>query len=143
MSSAHTDRLHANASEAETFSLFAGDALHRAQQAIGLIPRSGGFGLVRRIPFAVAVTWLPLVLYAVRQQRLLPGTVLEPLLQHFGSHARFLVALPLLIVAESTMQASLRRVLPQFLSRGLVGDASRPALQAILERTQQMRRSSG
>ena len=106
-----------------------------------MIPRRGGFGLGRRIGIAVAITWLPLVVYAVWQRRLLPGTVPEPLFQHFGIHARFLLALPLLFVAESTSDASLRRVLPQFVSHGLVDDALRPAFRAILERAARLRRS--
>ncbi len=129
------------ADEAENFSLFSDDALYRAQQAIGLIPRQGGFGLGRRIAIAVAITWLPLVLYALWQRRLFPGAVPEPLLQHFGIHARFLLALPLLFVAESSTQAALHRVLPQFVSRGLVDESLRPAFRATLERAGQLRKS--
>ena len=118
------------------------DALYRAQQAIGLIPQRGGFGLGRRIVIAVAITWLPLVLYALWQRLLLPGTVPEPLLQHFGVHARFLLALPLLLVAESSAESALRRVLPQFVARGFVDDSLRPAFRSILERAGRLRRSS-
>jgi hypothetical protein len=117
------------------------DRLHRAQQALGLIPRKGGFGLGRRITLAIALTWLPLVAWAYWQRKLLPGNVPEPLLQHFGVHARFLVSLPLLLVTEATVQAALRRVLPQFLSRGLVDDAMRPAFRKILDRGAALRSS--
>jgi hypothetical protein len=123
------------------FADVADDALSRAQQALGLIPRAGGSGLGRRIALAVAITWLPLVVYALWQRRLLPGTVNEPLLQHFGVHARLLVALPLLIVAEATTRASLRVSLPQFSSRGLIGDTQLPAFRAILERASRLRAS--
>jgi hypothetical protein len=122
------------AAEDPSYSLFAEDALFRAQQAIGLIPRRGGFGLGRRIAIAVAITWLPLVLYALWQRLLFPGTVPEPFLQHFGVHARFLLALPLLLLAESSSDAALRRVLPQFVTRGIVDDALRPAFQKVLQR---------
>jgi hypothetical protein len=81
------------------------------------------------------------VAWAYWQRKLLPGEVPEPLLQHFGVHARFLVSLPLLLVAEATVQASLRRVLPQFLSRGLVDDAMRPAFREILDRGAALRSS--
>jgi hypothetical protein len=115
--------------------------LFRAQQAIGLIPKRGGFGLGRRIAIAVAITWLPLMLYALWQRRLLPGTVPEPLLQHFGVHARFLLALPLLLIAESSTDAALRRVLPQFVARGIVDETLRPAFRSILERAGHVRGS--
>jgi len=123
------------------FADVADDAFSRAQQALGLMPREGGSGIGRRIALAVAITWLPLVVYAIWQRRLLPGTVNEPLLQHFGVHARLLLALPLLIVAEATTRASLRASLPQFLSRGLIGDAELPAFRAILERASRLRAS--
>jgi hypothetical protein len=117
------------------------DAFHRAQQALGLVPREGGEGFARRIVLAVAITWLPLVAYAFWERRLLPGSVAEPLLQHFGIHARFLVALPLLVIAEATTRSSLRAAVPQFVSRGLVDEARLPAFRAIVERTARLRGS--
>jgi hypothetical protein len=141
MAIANHERHRSATAEAESYALFSDDALYRAQQAIGLIPRRGGFGLGRRIAIAVAITWLPLVLYALWQRRLLPGTVAEPLFQHFGIHARFLLALPLLLVAESSSDAALRRVLPQFVSRGIVDETLRPAFRSILERASRLRGS--
>lgn len=123
------------------FADVADDALSRAQQALGLIPKDGGSGLGRRIALAIAITWLPLVVYALWQRRFLPGTVSEPLFQHFGVHGRFLLALPLLILAEATTRASLRASLPQFLSRGLVTGAEVPAFRTILERASHLRSS--
>jgi hypothetical protein len=118
------------------------DALYRAQQTLGLIPRRGGFALGRRIAIAVAVTWLPLVVYAfVRRRLLLGGEATEPLLEHFGIHARFLLALPLLLVAEGTLTATLRRILPQFVTSGLVDDALTPSFRAILADAARLRSS--
>lgn len=122
------------------FADVAEDALSKAQRAIGLMPR-GGSGIGRRIALAIAITWLPLMLYALWQRRLLPGSVSEPLLQHFGVHGRYLIALPLLIVAEATTRGALRMALPQFVSRGLIGDAELPAFRSILERASRLRSS--
>jgi hypothetical protein len=123
------------------FSELADDALSQAQQSLGLIPRAGGSGAGRRIALAIAVTWLPLVLYAMWRRRLLPGTVPEPLLEHFGIHARFLVALPLLIVAESTARRALGEALPQFLLSGIVRREQLPAFRAILQAAIRLRSS--
>lgn len=123
------------------FADVADDALSRAQKALGLIPSDGGSGLGRRIALAISITWIPLIAYALWQRRLLPGMVTEPLFQHFGVHARFLLALPLLLVAEATTRASLREALPQFLSHGLVVDTDRPAFRAILEHASRLRTS--
>jgi len=122
--------------------LVADDPLYHAQQALGLIPRHGGFGLARRIAIAIVVTWAPLVVYAVLQRRLLPeGGAPEPLLEHFGIHARFLLALPLLFVAEATTDAVLHRILPQFVTTGLVDGQLQPAFRQILARAARLRRS--
>ncbi len=127
---------------AADFSLVVDDPLYRAQQTLGLIPRRGGFALGRRIAIAIGLTWLPLVVYAlVRRRFLVGGEAPEPLLEHFGIHARFLLALPLLLVAESTMQATLHRILPQFLSSGLVDDALTPAFRAVLADAARLRSS--
>jgi hypothetical protein len=89
----------------------------------------------------VAITWLPLVVYALVQRRLLPGAVSEPLFEHFGIHARFLIALPLLLVAEATLDVALRRILPQFVAHGLVDDALLPSFRAVLADSARLRRS--
>lgn len=113
------------------FSLVTGDPLHRAQRAVGLIPRRG-FGLGRRIALAIALTWLPLALYALWNKLLLPGVAPEPMLRHYGIHARFLVALPLFLVSEAIVDRVLHRIVPQFVRAGLVGDGQRSAFAAVL-----------
>jgi hypothetical protein len=127
---------------AADFSLVVDDPFYRAQQTLGLIPRRGGFALGRRIAIVIALTWLPLVVYAFVQRRLVVGgEAPEPLLEHFGVHARFLLALPLLLVAESTMQGTLHRILPQFVTSGLVDEALTPAFRAILADAARLRSS--
>jgi len=101
------------------FSLVRGDPLHRAQRAIGLIP-ARGFGTGRRVLHFVVVAWLPLTLWAAWNRLLLPGVAEEPLLRHFGIHARFLFALPLFIAGERLLDRTLHHILPQFVSSGLV-----------------------
>jgi hypothetical protein len=81
------------------------------------------------------------MIWAPWQRRLLPGSVPESLLQHFGIDARFLLSLPLLIVAEASVDATLRRLLPQFVARGLVDDALRPAFRGSLEAARRLRSS--
>jgi len=113
------------------FSLVTGDPLDRAQRTIGLIPARGR-GIGRRIVIAVGLTWLPLVLWAVWNHLFLEGVAPEPLFRHFGIHARFLVALPLFLASEGLVELTLRRVLPQFVSSGLIDEALLPAFKNIL-----------
>jgi hypothetical protein len=116
------DRDGPDGSAAIDFSLVTGDPLHHAQRLIGLIP-ARGLGTGRRIAIAVGITWLPLALWAAWNHLFLPGVAEEPLLRHFGIHARFLVALPLFLASEGLVEGTLRRILPQFLSSGLIDAA--------------------
>jgi len=112
------------------FSLLDQDPLYRAQQVVHLIPRRG-HGIVRRVVVVVLVAWLPLVIWALLSRRAFAGV--EPLLQHFGVHARFLIAIPLLLLAEPLAQAVGQRIVSYFLSSGLVLPAERPAFLLIIE----------
>src|SRR5262245_3940859 len=107
-----------------TFSLIRGDLLFRAQQAVSLIPASGGLGVGRRAVFLALVTWLPIVAWASVTGRALRGTVDEPLLEHFGVHVRCLVAIPLLVLADATTHAMSARFIPYFSTSGLVDEAT-------------------
>lgn len=122
------------------FSLVTGDPLHRAQRILGLIP-ARGLGVGRRILIAVVLTWLPLMLWALWNHLLLPGVAEEPLLRHFGIHARFLVALPLFLASEAWVELTLRRVLPQFVSSGLIDASLQPAFKRILGEAARLRDS--
>jgi hypothetical protein len=106
--------------DAGEFSLVRGDWPFRIQRAVGLLPADGGLGVGRRALVLVLLTWVPIVLWASLTDRALPGHVVEPLLQHFGVHARCLVAIPLFIVAEATLHAASRQFVPYFVSSGLV-----------------------
>jgi len=113
------------------FSLVTGDPLYRAQRMLGLIPQRG-LGTGRRIAVAVGLTWLPLVLWAVWNRLFLAGVAEEPLARHFGIHARFLIALPLFLISEGLVDRTLKRVLPQFISSGVVDDSLLPAFRKVL-----------
>lgn len=126
---------------AETdFPLVTGDPLNRVQRMLHLIP-SRGLGTGRRILIAVGVAWLPLVLWAAWKHLLLPGVTPEPLLRHFGIHTRFLLALPLLLVSEASVERALRRIVPRFVTSGLVDEATKPAFVRAIQRAVRMRDS--
>ena len=112
-------------------SLVRGDALLRAQRAIGLVPERG-LGVARRALVFAAVTWLPIAAWALWRGRALAGSVDEPLLSHFGIHVRCLVAIPLLVAAEAVSHGVTTRLVPQFVRAGLVADAERERFRAVL-----------
>jgi hypothetical protein len=122
-------------------SLVRGDPPFRLQRRVGLIPRGGGLGVGRRALFWTALAWLPIAVWAWWVGRALPeqGQTAEPLLQHFGVHARLLVGIPLLIVAEAVAHGIMARLIPQFVHAGIVPPAEVPRFRAILARTALLR----
>ena len=112
-------------------SLIRGDALLRVQRAMGLVPRDG-LGVGRRALALALLTWAPIAVWALLQNRALPGPVAEPLLNHFGIHVRCLVAIPLLVIAEGVAHGITTRLIPQFHRAGLVVDADRERFREVL-----------
>jgi hypothetical protein len=78
-------------------------------------------GLVRRrIAFFAMITWAPLLVLSALQGSLLGGGRSMSFLSDIGSHLRFLVAVPLLIIAEPVVHRRMRPMVDQFQVRGLV-----------------------
>jgi hypothetical protein len=99
-----------------------------------------GLGILRRIVLLVLLTWVPIVVWAALQRRLVPGVATEPLLQHFGVHVRCLVAIPLFVAGEAVAEAITRRIVPYFVSSGLVR-AAQPRFVEILRALERLRDS--
>lgn len=121
-------------------SLVRGDLLYRLQRRIGLIPAEG-LGVGRRAVFYALLAWLPIAVWALIEGRALPGRTAEPLFEHFGIHARCLVAIPLFILADATANAIGTHLVHNFLAYGLITEADRPRLRQILEGIARLRDS--
>ncbi len=121
-----------------SFSLVRGDPWFRVQRAIGLIP-STGLGIARRCLVFALVTWLPIAIWALLWQRAFPGEIEEPLLRHFGVHVRCLLAIPLFIIAEAVGDLIPQRLVPYFVSSGLVTDEVRPRFVQIVRAVERLR----
>lgn len=112
-------------------SLIRDDLPFRLQRRVGLIPERG-LGTARRALFFALLTWLPIVLWAGYMHRILPGTVDEPLLRHFGVHVRFLIAVPLFILGEGMLHKLSTTLIPYFLTSGLVRETQRQEFVDII-----------
>jgi hypothetical protein len=95
----------------------------------------------RRVLVAVMITWLPLLLLSIVEGRAWWGATDVPFLLNFEVHARLLLALPLLIVAELVVHVRMRRSLMQFLARNLVREPDLPRFNALIASAMRLRNS--
>jgi hypothetical protein len=96
--------------------------------------------LKRRLTGIPLFAWLPLLVVSVVEGRAWGG-VAVPFLWDIEAHVRFLVALPLLVLAEVVVHRRLRPAVLQFLERGIVRDRDRPRFEAAIAATQRLRNS--
>jgi hypothetical protein len=97
--------------------------------------------LRRRIVVLSLLAWLPLALLAGFEGRLLPGTATVPFLLDVEVHVRYLLAIPLMVVAELVVHQRMRALLQQFLGRKLVPDAVRAQFDAAVASVARLRNS--
>jgi hypothetical protein len=118
------------------FSLVEGGPLYRLGHALGLT--GGALGLVR-IGLAVAFfTWLPLAALTLIPHDMPVGPSL-PFILSFGTHARLLVAIPLMFVAEAVFDARIRQALNLIVESRLVPDRQRSTLNGVLQDATRLR----
>jgi len=131
---------HGSGGDDVGFSLVQGGPPYRIQQKLRLIP-SRGLGVPRRMLCFMLLTWVPIMVWAIVHERVYAGVVAEPLLQHFGVHVRCLVVIPLLIAAEAMAEGVSRRVVPYFVTSGLVSEATKPKFVEVLQQAVRLRDS--
>src|SRR5512139_854215 len=117
--------------EAQDFSLVLGGPLYQ------LLRRSHISGdaleLVRRRAVVIALlAWLPLLLLSAVEGRAFGESVAVPFLRDIEVHVRFLVALPLFVVAELVVHDRMRFVVRQFLERNLIPGNAVPRFEAAV-----------
>jgi len=97
--------------------------------------------LRRRLIAIVLIAWAPLLILSTLSGRAWGDAVRVPFLMDIEVHVRFLVALPLLILAELVVHQRLRPVVRQFLERNLVPAASRAEFDAAVASALRLRNS--
>ncbi|WP_368564681.1 hypothetical protein [Pseudoxanthomonas sp. UTMC 1351] len=96
--------------------------------------------LHRRMLVIPALAWLPLLALTLLEGHALGG-VSVPFLYDIETYARFLVAMPLLILAEPVVHSWTREVVWQFRERGIVPAESMPRFQAAIDSAMRLRNS--
>ncbi len=97
--------------------------------------------LVRRVIVISLFAWLPLLILSMLGGRAWGDGVTVPFLVDLEVHARFLLALPLLIVAELVVHQRMRPVARQFLERGLIPERSRARFDLAMASAVRLRNS--
>jgi hypothetical protein len=97
--------------------------------------------LRRRIVVIPLFAWLPLLILSALGGRAWGTAVRVPFLLDIEVHVRFLVAVPLLILAELVVHQRLRPVVRQFLECGLIPDTSRARFDMALPSAMRLRNS--
>jgi hypothetical protein len=95
----------------------------------------------RRIVIIAAFAWLPLFLLSLGTGRAFGDAVAIPFFFDVEMHARFLVALPILIAAELIVHRRLRPAVQQFVERRIVVPEELPKFQQAIESTLRLRNS--
>jgi hypothetical protein len=117
--------------------LLDGGPPRRLQRSLGLIkpddPR-----IARRAELAVLVGWAPLVVLAVVESLITRNHVADSFFSDFAVHARSLVAVPLLILAEADCTPRLGRIARQFVDAGLIREQDRGQFDAAIASTQRL-----
>jgi heme/copper-type cytochrome/quinol oxidase subunit 4 len=123
---------------AESFSITCGGPLH------WLLVRLGYAGderqlVVRRALLAVLITWLPLLVFSMVCGQAYGHEIKIPFLRDFAVNVRFLIALPILILAESGIDQRWRILTLEFLRSKLVADSEVPLFETLIEKTNRLR----
>lgn len=87
-----------------------------------------------------ALAWLPLLALTILERHALGG-VSVPFLHDIETYVRFLVAMPLLILAEPVVHSWTREIVWQFRERGIVPAESMPRFQAAIDSAMRLRSS--
>lgn len=95
----------------------------------------------QRVIVIALLAWLPLLLLSALEGNLWGGGAGVPFLFDIEVHVRFLVALPLLIVAELVVHRRMRPLLQQFLERNLIPGNAMERFEAAVASAFRLRNS--
>lgn len=101
------------------------------QRRFGLI-KPGVRNVATRAALVVAVGWLPPVLLTVGQNLFWQAGGIHSLMLDAGMHARYLIAAPLLVLAEVECAPRLTAIVRHFMDAGIVPEDSRAQFHAVV-----------
>ncbi|MGH7304209.1 MAG: hypothetical protein ACRELZ_13020 [Candidatus Rokuibacteriota bacterium] len=127
-------------SDPQDFSLVLGGPLYQAWRRLFLSGPALEF-LVRRMISIPSIAWLPLLVLTVYEGVAVGGAVPVPFLKDFEVHARYLVAIPILLLAEILVHQRIRVVVRTFVDAGIVTAQTLPGFLAAIASAMRLRNS--
>lgn len=118
---------------ARPFLLMEGGPLFRIQRRMGLIKTNAPL-VKRRALLAALLTWVPLLILSVLKGRAIGHSVPIPFLRDFSTYTRFLLSLPLLLLAESILGPRIAEAAAHFVTSGVVLEKDFQRFDNIVER---------
>ncbi|HEY7365201.1 MAG TPA: hypothetical protein VIE37_13930 [Methylomirabilota bacterium] len=95
----------------------------------------------RRVIGISLLAWLPLLVLTAVEGRAMGATVPVPFLYDLEVHARFLISVPLLLLAEVIAHQRIRPLVRHFVDAGIVTPAVVPGFRAAIDRALRLRNS--
>ena len=96
--------------------------------------------LARRMIGIPTIAWLPLLVLSTWEGYAFRG-VAVPFVYDFAVHARFLVAVPILLLAEILVHERIQLLVQQFVTTGIVRSETLPGFQAAIRSAMRLRNS--
>jgi hypothetical protein len=119
-------------------SLMRGGTLYWIQEKARLI-RPSQWNLGRRLPLAIAIAWLPLLILTKMYGGAASSGALGALLSDYRVYARIFLAIPLLMLGQIAMESHFREMSEHLLNANLVRLEDLPVFRKIMERARRMR----
>jgi len=123
---------------ADDFSITRGGPLHSLLARLGL---SGDQRrqVARKVVFAILVTWLPLLVLSLIQGQAYRTQTQIPFLKDLAVNVRFLIAVPILILAEPAIDQKWRILVLEYIRSGLVSQKDLPCFEEAIKGTTRLR----
>lgn len=126
--------------DARNFSLVLGGPLFQLLRRAHL--SDDALMLVRQRVFVIALlAWLPLLILSAFEGNVWGGSIAVPFLMDVEVHVRFLLAMPLLIIAELVVHQRMRPIVQAFLTRNLIPEDAKARFDAAINSAFRLRNS--
>ena len=122
----------------DRFSLVQGGLIYRAQVATNMAMPDRA-GVAKRALLSILITWVPLLILSLIQGRAFGSHVRIPFLYDIAAGIRFLIGLPLLIIAEVLIDPRINHAVRHFVRSGLVTTEELPAFEQAILRMNKLR----